>query len=96
MITVRWSEESVNDLIAIRAFIARDSEVYANRVVDQLIEAVEQLCLFPDSGREVPEKPGQSLRELIRAPYRIVYRSCGTETIEVVTVFHSARLIDLP
>ena len=96
MITVRWSEESVNDLIAIRAFIARDSEIYANRVVDQLIEAVDQLCLFPESGRDVPELPDRGLKELIRPPYRIVYRCCGTETLEIVTVFHSARLIDLP
>ena len=85
----------MNDLIAIRAFIARDSEIYSNRVVDQLIEAVNQLCLFPESGPEVPELPGRGLKELIRPPYRIVYRCCGTETLEIVTVFHSARLIDL-
>ena len=96
MITVLWSEEAVNDLIAIRDFIARDSEIYAASTVDQLISAVEQLVEFPESGRAVPELPNQNLKELVRPPYRIVYRFNGRERIEVITVFHSARPIELP
>jgi toxin ParE1/3/4 len=51
---------------------------------------VGQLREFPDSGRIVPELQRDEIRELIRAPFRIVYRR-GPEIVEILTVFHTAR-----
>ena len=90
MTPIRWSPESVADLGSIRDFIARDSEHYAQLVIQRLVGAIEQLSLFPTSGRLVPEAPGSDLREIIIGAHRIVYRY-RHETIELVTIFRGSR-----
>lgn len=96
MTRIRWTPQAVEDLQAIRDFIARDSEHYALLVVQRLVEAVDMLEDFPDAGREVPEHAREDLRELIRPPYRIVYRLTG-EVAHIVTIFHASRRIpELP
>ena len=94
MKTIHWSKQSVDDLEAIHGFIARDSEIYALRVIKSLIDAVEQVAAFPRSGRPVPERPETNLRELIRPPYRIIDQPSANQ-IEIVSVFHSSRLLEV-
>jgi addiction module RelE/StbE family toxin len=86
---VRWTEQAVADLAAIKAFIAQDSPAYALAVVERLYHAVGQLARFPESGRIVPEQARADIRELIRPPYRIVYRR-RPELVEVLLVFRSS------
>jgi toxin ParE1/3/4 len=86
-----WSPHSLRDLQSIHAYIAPDSAIYADLVVQRIVDAVERLPAFPGSGRVVPERGDASLRELIVRPYRIVYRVRGT-IVEIATVFHAARL----
>jgi plasmid stabilization system protein ParE len=92
VIRVQWTLQAVEDLAAIRDFIARDSKHYAEVVIERLLAAVEQLARFPDSGRVVPELEHPEIREVIRRPYRIVYRR-RTEVVEILTVFHASRRI---
>jgi len=92
---VEWTEGAVADIEAIRDFIARDSQSYAALVAAELVLAVGQLRSFPDSGRIVPELRRPDLRELIHGSYRIVYRVRSPERVEVLTVFHGARLLRL-
>ena len=89
-----WSPQAVEDVEAIRSFVARDSEHYANLLVERIVAAVDRLDSFPLSGRVVPEVGGESLREVVYGNYRIVYR-VKPEVVEIVTVFHSARLLRL-
>ena len=84
---VVWTRQAILDVEAIRSYISRDSQRYATVVVDQIVTAVDRLERFPLSGRQVPERPGSELRELLCASYRIVYRVSG-ELVEVMTVFH--------
>ena len=86
-----WSPRSLADLEAIRAHIASDSELYAGLVLGRLVAAPSRLLEFPESGRIVPEFGRPDLRELVIRPYRLVYRLRG-DLIEVVTVFHAARM----
>lgn len=51
-----WSPQSVRDLEAIRAYVAADSERYADALVRRIIATVERLTAFPESGRIVPER----------------------------------------
>lgn len=91
-----WSPRAVADLELIRDHIAADSEQYASLVIARLVAAPGRLVQFPESGRMVPEFSRPNLRELVIRPYRLVYRLQG-EVVEVVTVFHSARMFpDLP
>ena len=90
MRSVTWSPASIRDVESIRAFIAQDSPVYAELVAHRIVAAVERLSSFPASGRIVPEREDPEVREVIVAPYRVVYR-LRPGTVEVVTVFRSSR-----
>lgn len=88
---IRWTEQTVDDLAGIKAYIARDSAVLAQLVATRLYVAVDQLGAFPDSGRVVPERADPSLRELVRPPYRIVYERAA-DHVAILTIFHAARI----
>ena len=92
MTSIIWSPQAIDDLQAIREYISRDSENYAALVVHRLVEAVERLREFPESGRVVPELNKKEIREVIVPPYRIVYRLQGNG-VEIVTVYHASRLL---
>jgi toxin ParE1/3/4 len=84
--------QAVEDLEAIREFIARDSPRYADLMMERLVTAVDILKQFPQAGRVVPEHSRGDLRELVRPPYRIVYRLHG-DAADILTVFRSSRQI---
>jgi plasmid stabilization system protein ParE len=86
---IRWTPQAADDLQAIFDFIARDSPYYAQVTVEGILAAIDHLERFPLLGRHVPESARDDLRELIKAPYRIVYRT--GEAIKILTIFHGAR-----
>jgi toxin ParE1/3/4 len=88
--SVIWSPQSLRDIQAIRTFIAQDSVLYADLVVFRIVSAVERLQMFPESGRVVPERNVPEIREVIVAPYRVVYR-LRPGIVEIATVFRSSR-----
>jgi toxin ParE1/3/4 len=87
-----WSDQSLEDIEEIRRYIQRDSQVYAEMFVDRILESAERLLDHPLSGRVVPEFEDPTLREVILGSYRIVHR-VRQDTISIVTVFHTARLL---
>ena len=90
MTSVTWSPESIRDVESIRVFVAQDSPVYAELVTRRIVAAVERLYAFPESGRIVPERQDPEIREIIVAPYRVVYR-LRTGAVEIATVFRGSR-----
>ena len=58
-----------------------------------VLAAVERLADFPNSGRVVPELKDPVIREILFGSYRIVYRVKG-DLVELLTVYHGARLLD--
>ena len=90
MTSIAWSPQAIQDVEAIRAFIAQDSPAYAELIASRLVAAVERLQSFPQSGRIVPERQDPTIREIIVPPYRIVYRFQGG-LVEIATVFRSSR-----
>ncbi len=89
---IEWSEQALQDVGEIRGFIGRDAPIFAELFLDRIIEALEQLAAFPESGRVVPEFARPALREVIRGSYRIVYH-VRRDAVYIVTVFHTARLL---
>jgi toxin ParE1/3/4 len=87
---IEWTEPAVLDLEDIRNYISRDSEYYAARFVEKIIEPVEGLEKLPKMGRFVPEAEGQNIREVLLHNYRIIYR-VETECILVLSIIHGAR-----
>lgn len=92
MIEVVWSPQAISDVESIRDYISRDSPHYGTLVARHIVDAIERLRSFPESGRIVPELEESTLREVLWRDYRIVYR-CSPEVVEIVTVFHGARLL---
>lgn len=90
---VRWSAPAAADLEAIAEYIAKDSEQYAGAFVDRILDAVEQLGALADRGQVVPEFQDASLREILVAPYRIVYE-LTPGTVMVVALIHGARRLN--
>jgi addiction module RelE/StbE family toxin len=94
MAKMKWTPQSLDDIESIANFIARDSDYYAQMFTTKVFEAVEHLEIFPESGRIVPELNRKEIREVIFGNYRIIYRIRG-DLVEILTVYHSARLLDI-
>jgi len=88
---VRWTTQAADDLQAIYDFIERDSPYYAQVVIEEILAAIDRLEQFPLLGRTVPERPRSDFRELIKPPYRIVYRI--DDAIHILTIFRASRLL---
>lgn len=64
---------AIDDLEAIHEYISRDSAVYADAMIRQILTAIDQLEKFPKIGRMVPELEDPETRELIVRNYRVIY-----------------------
>jgi toxin ParE1/3/4 len=87
---VLWTENAIQDLLGIKAFIAQDSIDRAEEWVVALYDAGENLSRLSGRGRIVPEFNQENLRELLIENYRLVYRVQST-SVEIVTVFEDHR-----
>lgn len=87
---VEWTLNAIEHLTNIYEYIATNSPFYAKRMVDEITGRSEQIADQPLSGRKVPEYDDPDIRELIEAPYRIIYR-IKTNQIDVLAVIHGAQ-----
>lgn len=92
MAQISWTKKSLKDLPATYDYITLDSIFYATRFISKLIQRVDQLIEFPESGRIIPEKKDPEIRELIEGNYRIFYR-LQKEKITILRIHNSARKI---
>jgi toxin ParE1/3/4 len=90
---VEWTEPATADLDAIRAYIARDSEYYAARFVQEIIKTARMLGAFPELGQVVPEFEERTVRERVLQNYRILYEIRDRRVI-IVAIIHAARDMD--
>lgn len=97
MVEVKWTKRALQDLEEIAEYIAKDSPFYAELTIQKLFAKPSILKKFPQIGREVPEFEIKSIRELISGNYRIIYRIVNSRKIDILSVFHTARLLtDIP
>lgn len=83
-----YSEESVADLLRLRAFIAEKDPLAAARVAAELIARIENLRLFPTMGRAVELAPvPNAIRDAIFGKYLIRYATHG-ETVVILRIWH--------
>ena len=91
MSTVIWTQTALDDLADIRDFIARDSIYYAYKFIDNAFKATEQLEIFPEIGRVVPERNDLVFREIIFGSYRIMYTIIDG-VVYIITMIHGMRI----
>jgi toxin ParE1/3/4 len=86
------TELANDDLAKIVMLIARDNPPAAQRFGFALLDKIKLLADHPELGRMVPERSDPALREILLAPYRIVYRYRELEQrVEVLRIWHGAR-----
>jgi plasmid stabilization system protein ParE len=95
-VTVRLAESALGDLEALRAWYTEQGvRDVGERLLGEIVASIEALADHPDMGRIVPEFEQPFLRELIRPPFRIVYRR-DPKSVRIVRVWRSERLLDVP
>ena len=84
--SLRWTRAALDDVAGVFAYISRENERAAMRVVDGLMAAAASLEAHPQMGR-----PGRvrGTRELVVGKYVVVYRA--KQDVVIVRVIHGAR-----
>ena len=70
---LNWSPDALDDIEAIRNYISRDSEFYAESTVFKIYEGPQNLVNLDKQGRVVPEVGEEDIWELFVFQYRIIY-----------------------
>lgn len=82
---VLLTEGAEQDLEAIHDYISEfDCVANANYVLDELMEAVENLSKFPERGNYPKELVGLGIKEYRQTffkPYRVIHRVTGSQVI---------------
>jgi toxin ParE1/3/4 len=87
-----WTAEAIGDIEAIRNYIGRTSPRYGALTAARLVQAMDPIRQFPESGRVVPEANRRDIREVIFGAFRLVYRFRPDQDVaEVLTVFRATR-----
>jgi plasmid stabilization system protein ParE len=93
---VEWTSVAEADLKQIIDYVAADSPGNALQILKIIRRKASNLYMFPERGRIVTELQGQGIniyRELIVAPWRIVYRISDVEVF-VLTVIDSRQNVE--
>ena len=85
-----WTDAALNQLEAIRDYLAQTSPKYSQRITERLVNRSEQIAAFPRSGRMVPEYEIDEVRQVIEESYRIIYL-IKEDQIEVLAIIHTSR-----
>ncbi len=86
------SSRAKNDLAEFVAFIANDKPRVARNWAARIRKSISNLSKFPKMGRVVPEYGDDTIREIVKGNYRIVYKIDNLKkTIVVLAIHHSKR-----
>lgn len=95
-VAIRFAESALADLEALRSWYAEQGVPdMGERLLREITESIEALAEHPEMGRIVAEFEQPFLRELIRPPFRIVYRR-DPKHARIVRVWRSEHLLELP
>ena len=93
---VIWASVAEKDLKNIVEYITEESPQNALKILTKIRQKASDLYTLPERGRIVPELQDQGIllyRELIIAPWRLIYRISGQE-IFVLSVIDSRRNVE--
>jgi addiction module RelE/StbE family toxin len=89
---VIWTDQAIDDLREIVAFISKDNPAAAVKLGEALIRKSVILAEHPRLGRMFRKMAKDTLRELIVPPYRLIYEINDAESaIYVRLLWHGAR-----
>ena len=91
---IKWSPLAVERLISIVHDISEDKPIAANNLSTNVLNSVERLIDFPQSGRIVPELENPKYREILVKNYRLIY-TVIEDVVYILTVRHQIQLLNL-
>ena len=93
MVKIVWTEASINDLKEIFEYISEDSVRYADLTVNKIYQGAQVIAVNPYTGRIVPIFNKKLIREILIGNYRIIYRIKNDVQVDILRVYHTARLL---
>ena len=93
MTAIRWSGPAIREFESALDYIARDNRDAADRLARAILRAVGRLRAFPESGRMVPELEDPALREVVHAPFRVIYQR-QENLVEILAVVRAEQETD--
>ncbi len=95
---VIWASTAENDLARIIEYLAVDSPANALKVLDKLKKKAANLHHSPKRGRIIPELQEYGIyqfRELIIAPWRLIYRVQMNEVYVLAVIDYRQNIEDI-
>ena len=83
-----YSVEAVQDLVRLRQFIAEKNPSAAARIATELIARIEQLCQFPEMGRNVAKAPTPNTIQDFVFGYFIFRYAHHPNAISILRIWH--------
>ncbi|MDA3937420.1 MAG: type II toxin-antitoxin system RelE/ParE family toxin [Actinomycetota bacterium] len=91
---VIWTPIAQEQVAEAFTYISAENPGAALGWFDRIVARTESLSALPDQGHMVPEAERESIREVLVAPYRVIYRRDSEEAI-TLTVQHERRDLDI-
>ena len=91
-VEIRFAESALAGLQALQTWYTEQGVPDTGA---RIVASVERLADHPRMGRVVPEFDLASLREIVRPPFRIIYRH-ESNMVRVVRVWRSERQLRMP
>lgn len=89
---IRYSPESIEDLIRSRDFIKEKNPVAAHRIANELLDGIKKLKLFPEIGLPVTRAAdSQFIRDLFIGNYIVRYL-IGKNEIYILRMWHGKEI----
>ena len=89
-----FTQRFKSDISEIVHYISQDNTQAARIWSKSIFDSIKSLENFPSLGRIVPEYSEDTISELIKGQYRIVYKiNQSEEEIYILTIHHSKRLL---
>ncbi len=91
---VIFSSHAKSDLLEIVRYISKDKLLAAKKWANSIKDSINNLEKFPRLERVVPEYSDDSIREIVKGRYRIVYKIDEKQNnIVIITIHHSKRTL---
>ncbi|NEV62031.1 type II toxin-antitoxin system RelE/ParE family toxin [Thiorhodococcus minor] len=82
-----WSRTALDDIEAIAAWIARDSNIHACALVERMLESGEALLQTPSTARLLLELDGTRIFAQPAGAFHLIYERQG-EDFHVLAIIH--------
>lgn len=92
MAEIIWTEPALADLDAIADYIALEKPDAASALVKRVIDHVEHLQAYPESGSRPPELKRSRYHQIVEPPCRVFYRYDG-ERVYILYVMRAEQLL---